>query len=61
MIGYNDSTVIGGEMNGLNEIGNSAIFSFANHKETVNDFYSKLKSDTEYSGKKFSEDILKKE
>lgn len=60
MIGYNDSTVIGGEMNGLNEIGNSAIFSFANHKETVNDFYSKLKSDTEYSGKKFSEDILKK-
>lgn len=60
MIGYNDSTVIGGEMNGMNEIGNNSIFSFTNHQETVNDFYSKLKSDTEFSGKKFTQDILKK-
>ena len=60
MIGYNDSTVIGGEMNGLNEIGNSTVFSFTNYTETVNDFYSKIKSDTEFSGKKFSQDILNK-
>jgi len=60
MIGYNDSTVIGGDMNGANEIGNNTIFSFANHKETITDFYSRLKTDTEFSGKKFAEDLLKK-
>jgi peptidyl-prolyl cis-trans isomerase SurA len=31
-----------------------------NHTETVNDFYSKIKSDTEFSGKKFTADILNK-
>lgn len=60
MIGYNDSTVIGGEMKGLSEIGGNTVFSFANHTETVNDFYSKIKSDTEFSGKKFTPDILNK-
>jgi peptidyl-prolyl cis-trans isomerase SurA len=60
MIGYNDSTVIGGEMNGTSEIGGNTVFSFANHTETVNDFYSKIKSDTEFSGKKFTADILNK-
>lgn len=60
MVGYNDSTVIGGEMKGLSEIGDKTVFSFANHAETVNDFYSKIKSDTEFSGKKFTEDILNK-
>lgn len=60
MIGYNDSTVIGGEMNGLSEIGGNTVFSFTNHTETVNDFYSKIKSDTEFSGKKFTADILNK-
>jgi peptidyl-prolyl cis-trans isomerase SurA len=60
MVGYNDSTVIGGEMKGLSEIGDKTVFSFANHTETVNDFYSKIKSDTEFSGKKFTEDILNK-
>ena len=60
MIGYNDSTVIGGEMKGLEEIGSKPIFSFTNYTETVNDFYSKFKLDTEFSGKKFSEDIIKK-
>lgn len=60
MIGYNDSTIIGGDMNGVDEIGNSTIYSFTNHNETINNFYSKLRSDTEYSGKKFTEDIIKK-
>ena len=60
MIGYNDSTVIGGEMKGLTEIGGNTVFSFTNHTETVNDFYSKIKSDTEFSGKKFTVDILNK-
>ncbi len=60
MIGYNDSTIIGGDMKGIDEIGNNTIYSFTNHNETINNFYSKLRSDTEYSGKKFTEDILKK-
>jgi peptidyl-prolyl cis-trans isomerase SurA len=60
MIGYNDSTIIGGDMKGVDEIGNNTIYSFTNHNETINNFYSKLRSDTEYSGKKFTEDILKK-
>jgi len=60
MIGYNDSTVIGGEIKGLTEIGGNTVFSFTNHTETVNDFYSKIKSDTEFSGKKFTVDILNK-
>ncbi len=60
MIGYNDSTVIGGEMKGANEIGNNTVFSFADHIETVNSFYSRIKSDTEFSGKKFQADVLNK-
>ncbi|HEX9251847.1 MAG TPA: peptidylprolyl isomerase, partial [Ignavibacteriaceae bacterium] len=60
MVGYNDSTVIGGEMKGLSEIGDKTVFSFDNHTESVNDFYSKIKSDTEFSGKKFTVDILNK-
>jgi len=60
MVGFNDSTVIGGEMNGISEIGNNTVFSFSNHTETVSDFYSKIKTDTEFSGKKFTSDILNK-
>jgi peptidyl-prolyl cis-trans isomerase SurA len=60
MVGYNDSTVIGGEMNGLSEIGGNTVFRFTNQAETVNDFYSKIKSDTEFSGKKFTADVLNK-
>jgi peptidyl-prolyl cis-trans isomerase SurA len=60
MIGYNDSTVIGGEMKGANEIGNNTVFSFADHIETVNSFYSRIKSDKEFSGKKFQADVLNK-
>jgi peptidyl-prolyl cis-trans isomerase SurA len=60
MIGYNDSTIIGGDMKGVDEIGNNTIYSFTNNNESINNLYSKLRSDTEYSGKKFTEDILKK-
>jgi len=60
MIGYNDSTVIGGDMKGADEIGNNTIYSFASNKVTVNEFYSRLRTDTEFSGKKFAEDLLKK-
>ena len=60
MVGYNDSTVIGSDMKGTDDIGGKTIFSFTNHTETVNDFYSKLRSDTEFSGKKFTADYLNK-
>jgi len=60
IIGYNDSLMIGAELKGTDEIGEKTIFSFATTNETVNDFYSKLKNDTEISGKKISEDILKR-
>ena len=58
MIGYNDSTLIGGDLKGEDVIGTSTIFSYANHNESVNDFYSNLKTDTEFSGKKFTNDII---
>ncbi len=60
MIGYNDSTIIGGEMKGLESIGSKPIFSFTNYTETVSDFYPRFKSDTEFSGKRFTEDVIKK-
>ena len=60
MIGYNDSLIIGGELKGLSEIGTSTVFSFAKHNETVNDIYSKLKTDTEFTGKKFNQDFINK-
>lgn len=60
MIGYNDSSIIGNDLKGIEEIGTKPIFSYAGKNETVNDFYSKLKMDTEFTGKKFTEDFLKK-
>lgn len=60
MVGFNDSSMIGGELKGLNEIGGNTVFAFANHKETVSDLYSKLKTDTEFTGKKFTQDFLTK-
>lgn len=59
IVGYNDSTFVGGELKGVDEIGNKAIFTFANKNETVNDFYSKIKDDPEFSGKKISTELLK--
>ncbi|HMN49963.1 MAG TPA: peptidylprolyl isomerase [Ignavibacteriaceae bacterium] len=60
IFGYNDSTFIGAELKGLDDFGNKTIFSFANVKESVNDFYSKMKGDTEFAGKRLTTDILKK-
>lgn len=58
MASSNDSSVIGAEMKNEDKIGSEVVYSFANHVEPANDFYSKLKSDTEFSGKKFTTDIL---
>ncbi len=60
IIGYDDSLLIGTELKGVDEIGGRTIFSFATTNETVNDFYSKLKNDNEFSGKKITGDILKR-
>ena len=60
MIGSNDSTIIGGEMKGAENYGDKTLFSFANHKESANDFYSKIKSDNEFTGKKFTIDFINK-
>lgn len=60
IIGYNDSTVIGADLKGTDDFGGKAIFSFTNHTETVNDFYSKLRSDSEFSGKKLTADNINK-
>lgn len=60
LIGYNDSSIIGNDLKKIDEYGNNTIFSYAGKNETINDFYSKLKTDTEFTGKKFTEDFLKK-
>lgn len=60
MIGANDSTIIGGDLKGAENFGNSTLFSFTNHKETVSDFYTKIKSDNEFTGKKFTTDFINK-
>lgn len=60
MVGYNDSTVIGADLKGADAIGKNAVFTFANQTETINDFYQKIKTDNEFTGKKFTEDVLSK-
>jgi peptidyl-prolyl cis-trans isomerase SurA len=45
IVGFNDSTIVGGELKGMDEIGNNPVFTFANNTETVSDFYSKMKND----------------
>jgi len=60
IIGYNDTTVIGEELKGVEEIGNKTIFSYTSHIETVNAFYEKLRRDTEFSGKKFNTELINK-
>lgn len=60
MIGYNDSTLIGGDLKGAADIGSKTVFSFTNNNVTVDDYYSKLKTDTEFTGKKFANDVLLK-
>ena len=58
MLDQNDSTLIGGELRGGEVLGNKTLYSFTNDVVTVNDFYSKLKSDTEFTGKKFNNDFI---
>ena len=58
MIGYNDSTIIGGEMKGAEVFGEKPVYSFANNVTTANQFYSKLKTDSEFTGKKFTPDFI---
>lgn len=58
MLEQNDSTLIGGELKGGEILGNKTLYSFTNDAVTVNDFYSKLKSDTEFTGKKFNNDFI---
>lgn len=60
IVGYNDTTLIGGDLSGAEEIGGTAIFTFAKHNETVNSFYNSLRNDNEFTGKKFVPDILNK-
>jgi peptidyl-prolyl cis-trans isomerase SurA len=60
IVGFNDSTIVGGELKGMDEIGNNPVFTFANNTETVSDFYSKMKNDNEFSGKRISPELLNK-
>jgi peptidyl-prolyl cis-trans isomerase SurA len=60
MIGYNDSTIIGAPLKGLEEIGTKPIFTFDNKKESVADFYMKMSGDKDFAGKIISPDILNK-
>lgn len=60
IVGYNDSTVVGVDIKGLDVIGEKPIFTYAGKNETVNDFYSKLRMDSEFAGKLITEDLLKK-
>ncbi len=58
MIAKNDSTIIGGELKGIEVLGDKTLYSFTNNTVTVNDFYSKLKTDSEFTGKKLTTDYL---
>lgn len=60
IVGYNDSTVVGVDIKGLDVIGEKPIFTYAGKNETVNDFYSKLRMDSEFAGKLITEDLLRK-
>ncbi len=60
LLDQNDSTIIGGELKGEVALGNKTLYSFTNDAESVNDFYSRLKTDTEFTGKRFSSDLINK-
>ena len=60
IFGYNDSTYVGAELKGLESIGEKPIFTYNGKNETVNDFYSKVKWDKEYTAKLISIDLLNK-
>ncbi|MDY0081608.1 MAG: peptidylprolyl isomerase [Ignavibacteriaceae bacterium] len=60
LLDQNDSTIIGGELKGEVALGNKTLYSFTNDAESVNDFYSRLKTDTEFTGKRFNRDLINK-
>lgn len=60
IFGYNDSTIVGAELKGVNEIGNKAIFTYADKSETVNDLYTRMKGEGQFSGKKITPDLIDK-
>lgn len=60
LLDQNDSTIIGGELKSGEALGNKTLYSFANNAVSVNNFYSRLKTDTEFTGKRFNADYLNK-
>lgn len=60
IIGYNDSTFVGGELKGSEQIGEKPIFTFTNKNETVNDLYERMRNDNEFAGKRITPDLVRK-
>lgn len=60
IVGYNDSTFVGADLKGSEEIGEKPIFTSNTKNETVNEFYSRMKNDTEFAGKRINSDIIRK-
>src|SRR5690606_34756609 len=60
MIAKNDSTIIGGELKGIEVLGDKTLYSFTNNTVTVNNFYSKFKTVSELPGKKITTHYLKR-
>ncbi len=60
IVGYNDSTYVGADIKGAEEIGDTPIFTFTNKNETVNDLYTRMKNDTEFAGKRINNDLVRK-
>ncbi|MDT3694803.1 MAG: peptidylprolyl isomerase [Ignavibacterium sp.] len=60
VLDQNDSTIIGGELRGKETLGNKTLYSFTNDAVSVSDFYSRLKTDTEFTGKKLNADFMNK-
>lgn len=58
LISENDSTIIGGDLKGVEDFGDKTLYSFKNNTVTINDFYSKLKTDSEFTGKRLTSDYI---
>lgn len=60
IVGFNDSTFVGSDLKGADQIGETPVFTIANNSVTVNDLYSKMKNDTEFAGKRINNDLVRK-
>ncbi len=60
IVGFNDSTYVGADLKGSDQIGDKPIFTFTNKNETVNDLYTRMKNDPEFAGKRINNDLIKK-